>query len=103
MDMKTEQLEALYSFKCECLRCSNASELSQSDGISVVNDPLWTTAMEPLEMTVKEFRSLPREAIKRYERKAVELVEKYKDIRPNRLAFMQESLILIWTLLSQHF
>lgn len=101
--MKIEQLEARYNFKCECLSCSNSSNPSRFEEGSGINDPLWTTAMEPLEMTVREFQSLPREAIKRYEQKAIEMVNKYKNIRPDRLAFIQESLMLIWILLSQHF
>lgn len=102
MDMTIEQLETRYNFKCECLNCSK-EDSSQFEEGNAIDDPLWATAMEALEMTVNEFRSLPREAIKRYERKVIELVQKYKNIRPDRLAFMQESLMLIWTLLSQHF
>lgn len=103
-DDLTTTLEKQRYFKCKCLLCSNEYWSILALGINCRMDPLYNDAIMPFFMTMKEFRELPSEEIDKYERAAIDFLEKFDSIHPvNDTIAMQKVLECVWTLLARKF
>lgn len=94
-------LEVGYDFDCECLVCTNPKRSALISKIEFSANPLFKEAVQPLLMTVQEFRQLSRCQIGNYEKKAIEFLEKYNEFHPIfDTACMQANLRIMWSVLA---